>query len=142
MQPDPTVAAWPPEATYALIVIGVVLFLLLFWVWTKSRRLTGEHVFQASRLSRGNRLFPSQVIITKDSLTLYKPQWIGKLEESIHLAHVASIKIDTNMLFADIYIETSGGQNPIVCHGHTKGDAVEMKRILEQFQSGHYRSQA
>jgi hypothetical protein len=37
-----------------------------------------------------------------------------------------------------VFIETTGGRNPIVCHGHTKGDAVEMKRVIEQFQSERY----
>ncbi len=143
MQTDPTVepalGSWPPEVLYAILIAAGLLGLLVFWIAHKTRRLPGEHVFRASRLSRGNRLFPSQVIITPDSLTHYKPQWIGKLEESIHLAHVASIKIDTNLVFADVYIESSGGQNPVVCYGHTKGDAVKMKEILERLQSGHYR---
>ncbi len=86
--------------------------------------MAGEHVFRASRLSRGNRLFPAQVHITPTSVTLFQPQWIGKREESIHMAHVASIKIDTHLIFSDVFIETTGGHNPIVCHGHTKGDAM------------------
>ena len=95
----------------------------------------GEQVFRASRWTRGNRLFPAQVVITPSSVTLVQPQWIGKLEESIHLAHVASIKIDTHVMFSDVLIETSGGQDPVVCHGHTKGDAVQMKQLIEKFQS-------
>ena len=98
----------------------------------KSRPLPGEHVFRASRLSSGNRIFPAQVVITPTSVTLYQPQWIGKLEESIHMAHVASIKIDTNLIFSDVLIETTGGHHPIVCHGHTKGDAIRMKKLIEQ----------
>ena len=81
-------------------------------------------------------------MITPASLTLYKPQWIGKFEESIHMAHIASIKIDTHVLFSDISIETSGGQDPVVSHGHTKGDAVEMKRVIESFQSDYYKAAA
>jgi hypothetical protein len=81
-------------------------------------------------------------VITPASLTLYKPQWIGKFEESIHMAHIASIKIDTHVLFSDISIETSGGQDPVVSHGHTKGDAVEMKRVIESFQSDYYKAAA
>src|SRR4029079_7090653 len=104
------------------------------------RKLPGPHVFRASRLSRGNRLLPAQVIITPTSLTLYRPQWIGKLEESIHMAHIASIKIDTHVLFADITVETSGGQDPVICHGHSKGDAVEMKSVIEKYQSDYYRT--
>lgn len=121
------------------IALAIALVLVGLWVWMKTRRLPGEHVFRASRLSRGNRLFPAQVLITQTSITLFHPQWIGKLEESIHMAHVASIKIDTNIIFSDVFIETTGGQNPIVCHGHTKGDAVEMKRIIEKFQSDYYK---
>ena len=122
------------------IIAGLVGVLAIFGlvVLRKGRRLPGEHVFQASRLSRGNRLLPAQVAITQDSITLYQPQWIGKIENSIHIAHVSSIKIDTNLLFSDVLIETTGGHHPIVCHGHTKGDAVEMKRLVEKLQSERY----
>jgi hypothetical protein len=118
----------------------VLLVLLAIVVVRKGRMMPGPHVFRASRLSRGNRVFPAQVIITPSSLTLYRPQWIGKLEESIHMAHIASIKIDTHVFFADITVETSGGQDPVICHGHSKGDAVEMKKVIEEFQSDYYRA--
>ena len=120
-----------------VIVVGIFLYVL-----RKGRRINGDHVFRASRLGQGNRIFPAQVMISPSSITLYKPHWIGKLEESIHMAHVASIKIDTNLMFSDVFIETSGGQDPIVCHGHTKGDAVEMKRLIERFQSEYYKAAA
>ena len=121
------------------ILAGLVL-LFLFVVVRKGRRLPGQHVFRASRWSRGNRLLPAQVMITRDSITCYQPQWIGKLEASIHLAHVSSIKIDTNVVFSDVFIETTGGHNPIVCHGHTKRDAVKIKATIEQFQTERYGS--
>ena len=116
----------------------VVVALMLYVVWRKGRKLPGEHVYRASRWSRGNRLLPPQVVITRDAITLYQPQWIGKIEESIHMAHVSSIKIDTNLVFSNVFIETTGGRNPIVCHGHLKRDAVEMKRVIEEFQSARY----
>jgi hypothetical protein len=121
---------------------GLVLMaaILIYWIARKSALVPGPHVFKASRMSRGNRLFPAQVAITPSSLTLYKPQWIGKFEESIHMAHIASIKIDTHLMFADVTVETSGGQDPVVCHGHLKTDAVEMKRVIEQYQSELYRN--
>lgn len=114
--------------------------ILAFWVARKGRLHPGPHVFRASRLSKGNHLFPAQVAISPTSLTLYRPQWIGKFEESIHMAHIASIKIDTHMMFADVTVETSGGQDPVICHGHLKGDAIEMKNVIEQFQSELYRN--
>jgi hypothetical protein len=130
---------------YAAIVLVVIIgaFVLVGgWALFKGRRVAGEHVFCASRWTRGNRLFPSQVVISPSSVTLVQPRWIGKEEESIHLAHVASIKINTRVLFSDVLIETSGGQDPVICHGHTKGDAVQMKKLIEEFQTAYYRSAA
>jgi hypothetical protein len=129
---DPT---WLYAAAAAVSVVLVLVALVLL---RKGRRLPGEHVFRASRWSKGNRLLPAQVVITRDSITLFQPQWVGKIEESIHMTHVSSIKIDTNLVFSNVFIETTGGRNPIECHGHTKGDAVKMKQVVEQFQSARY----
>jgi hypothetical protein len=123
----------------AAAALGFVVVLILLWILVKGRRLPGPHVFKASRWSRGNRLFPTQVAITPTSVTRYTPQWIGKLEESIHMAHVSSIKIDTHLIFSDVLIETSGGQSPVACHGHSKGDAVKMKQLIEQYQTDYYK---
>ena len=121
------------------VALGVVA--LLAWVVAqKGRPFTGGDVFRASRWSKGNRLFPTQVAITKDSVVQYKPKWIGHDEEVIHIAHVASVKIATGVVLSDIDIETSGGSDPISCHGHHKGDAVKMKSLIEQYQGAYYRN--
>ncbi|HEX5215262.1 MAG TPA: hypothetical protein VFV98_07335 [Vicinamibacterales bacterium] len=123
-----------------LVGLAVVFALIVVWVLRKGRRLPGDHVFRASRLSRGNRIFPTQVVITPSSVTHYTPQLVGKLEESIHMSHVASIKIDTNLMFSDVLIETTGGHNPVRCHGHSKGDAIQIKKLIEEFQTAYYRA--
>jgi hypothetical protein len=97
-------------------------------------------VFRASRLSTGNHLFPTQVLITPTSVVQYTARWIGKEEETIHMAHIASVKIDTRMFLSDVLIETSGGSDPIRCHGHRKGDATRMKTLIEGYQTDYYRS--
>jgi hypothetical protein len=121
------------------VALGVV-GLLTWAVATKGRPFTSGDVFRASRWSSGNRLFPTQVAITKDSVVQYKPKWIGHNEEVIHIAHVASVKIATGVILSDIDIETSGGSDPISCHGHHKGDAVKMKSLIEQYQGTYYRN--
>jgi hypothetical protein len=130
------------ETTSVLVwVIGgaaVAVGLLAWWISTRGRRLAGEHVFRASRWSRGNHLFPTQVAITRSSVVHYTPQWFGRREQSIHMAHVASVEIDTNLFFSNVLIETSGGSEPVRCHGHRKRDALEMKRLINQFQSDYY----
>ena len=126
-------------AGIVLACVLAVLLLAAIWVWRKGRPFATGHVFRASRLSRGNRLLPVQVLITPTSVVHYTPQWVGKLEHSIHMAHVASVRIDTNMLFSDVFIETTGGVNPIRCAGHRKKDAVRMKALIEEYQTGYYR---
>jgi hypothetical protein len=115
---------------------------LAIWIWNKGRAFAAGDVFRASRLSRGNRLFPTQVQITPTTVVQYTPEWFGRQEMSIHLAHVASVKIDTNLIFSNVLIETSGGAQPIVCHGHRKRDAVRMKALIEQYQTSYYRERS
>ena len=137
---DPAASASTSSTAYTIIAILVAIAALLVWlILRKGRRLPGDHVFRASRLSKGNRIFPAQVVITPTSVTLHHAQWIGRREESIHMAHVASVKIDTNIIFSNVLIETTGGHHPIVCYGHTKGDAVRMKQLMEKFQTEHYK---
>jgi hypothetical protein len=128
-----------PRLLWAAGILALVALLVLLYVLRKGRRLPGEHVFRASRLTKGNRIFPSQVSVTAAAVTTRKPQWIGKVEESVHIAHIASIQVDTNVIFSNVMIETTGGHNPLVFSGHTKGDAIRMKKVIEGFQSEYYR---
>src|SRR5437588_484521 len=121
--------------TWTLIVVGAVIALLLWAIWRKGRPFASGSVFRASRLSSGNHLFPTQVLITPSSVVQYTPRWIGRQEEIIHMAHVSSVKVDTHLLFSDVFIETSGGSDPIKCHGHRKKDAIRMKELIEQYQT-------
>lgn len=123
----------------ALAAVVVIVALVVAWIIFKGRPFLSGDVFRASRLSAGNRLFPTQVAITPTSVVQFTPQWIGKLEETIHMAHVSSVKIDTGILFSDLLIETSGGSHPIKCYGHRKGDAIRMKALIERFQTDYYR---
>jgi len=128
------------DALYWIVGIAAAIFVVLVvWIWRKGLPFASGDVFRASRLSRGNHLFPTQVQITPTSVVQYTPRWIGKQEETIHMAHIASVKIDTGVMFSNVLIETSGGTDPIVCHGHRKGDAVRMKNLIEQYQTDYYR---
>jgi hypothetical protein len=125
---------------WTLGIVAAIAVLVIVYIARKGRPFMSGEVFRASRLSSGNRIFPTQVAITPTSVVQYTPQWIGKLEESIHMAHVSSVKIDTGVLFSDVLIETSGGSHPIRCHGHRKKDAVQMKALIERFQTDYYRA--
>ena len=132
-----------PDALWiAAIAIGALAAVFVLFFWFKGRRIPGEHVFRASRLSRGNLMFPTQVSVTPASVVHFTPEFFGGREHSMHIAHVASVLIDRNLFFSDVLIESSGGTSPVRCHGHRKADAVEMKRLIEQYQSDYYRGQA
>jgi hypothetical protein len=120
-------------------VAAAVVVVLAAWIWMKGRPFASGDVFRASRISRGNHLFPTQVLITPTSVVQYTPRWVGRREETIHMAHISSVRIDTGLLLSDVLVETSGGSDPIVCHGHRKGDAVEMKTLIERYQTDYYR---
>jgi hypothetical protein len=126
---------------YAALAAGAVALLLLVVIRQKGRPFATGQVFRASRLSSGNHVFPTQVQITPTTVVRFTPEWFGRREHSIHVAHVSSVKIDTNLFFSDVFIETSGGASPVACHGHRKRDAVAMKRLIEEVQSGYYRQQ-
>jgi hypothetical protein len=129
-----------PWVIAAIAVVAVVLIVMAV-IWRKGRSFAPGHVFRASRLSSGNHLFPTQVQITPTAIVHHTPRFVGRSEHSIHVAHVSSVRVDTGMIFSDVYIETSGGASPVKCHGHRKRDALEMKRLIEQFQSTYYRQQ-
>src|SRR5262245_9004698 len=124
----------------ALVVVAAIAAIVGAIVWRKGRPFASGDVFRASRLSSGNHLFPTQVLISPTAVVQYKARWIGRQEETIHMVHVSSVKIDTRLFFSDVRIETSGGSDPILCHGHRKSDATAMKRLIEQYQTEYYRS--
>ncbi len=124
---------------WALAAVVAIVAILIVWIWRKGRPFASGDVFRASRISAGNRIFPTQVLITPTAVVQYTPRWIGKREETIHMAHIASVKIETGMMLSDVLIETSGGTDPIACHGHRKGDATTMKDLIERYQTDYYR---
>jgi hypothetical protein len=124
----------------AVLVAGLALFVGI--IYAKGRAFSDGDVFRASRWSKGNHLFPTQVKVTPTSVVHFTPQWIGKLEHTIHVAHVASVRVDTHLLFSDVFIETSGGVSPISCYGHSKRDALRIKLLIDDYQTAYFRAPA
>ncbi len=136
---DPVLIQGDTTLWWAALIALVLAALVILFFWLKGRRLPGDHVFRASRLSRGNILFPKQVVVSPGSVLHYTPEIVGGREQSIHINHISSIVVDRNLFFADVMIETSGGTSAVRCHGHRKHDAVKIKELIERFQSAYYR---
>ena len=127
-----------PRVAWTAVGLVGALAVFVYVVWRKGRPFAPGTAFRASRLSSGNHLFPTQVLISPTAVIHYTPQWFGHLEHSIHMAHVSSVRIDTKVMFSDVYVETTGGASPIRCHGHKKGDAVRIHQLIEQYQTEYY----
>ncbi|MGD0279694.1 MAG: hypothetical protein ABSC11_10350 [Smithella sp.] len=93
-----------------------------------------NRVFIASRLTEGNRLFPVRIEVNQNRVTRIKPRLFGSNEESIPIPKVASVNIQTGILWSNIRIDSTGGGNPIVSHGHSKEDARAIRDLIERFQ--------
>lgn len=98
--------------------------------------MTAE-VFKASRWTKGNHLFPTEIEITGTAVTRRKRSWFTRNEMTIHLLRVASVRIDTGLLWSDILVESTGGTDPLTSHGHRKQDALRIKELIEQAQTSH-----
>jgi hypothetical protein len=134
---EPGTALYGDAVWMAAGVLAALAGVLVLFFWYKGRRLPGAHVFRASRFSRGNFWFPTQVSVTPTAVVHFTPELAGGREHSMHISHVASVLIDRNLFFSDVLIESSGGTSPVRCHGHRKADAIEMKRLIEQYQSDY-----
>lgn len=95
-----------------------------------------RYVFKASRWTSGNLFFPLRIEVTPQRVSRIKPRLIGSNEESISIGQVASVAIQTGLFFATVKIDSTGGTDPIVSHGHRKHDAVQIRDLIEQFQHG------
>ena len=92
------------------------------------------HVFTASRLTSGNRLFPTRIEVGPHHVARVKPRWFGRDEETIAMHKVASVSIQRGVIWADLRIDSSGGSNPMLSHGHTKGDADRIRELIHRYQ--------
>lgn len=91
-------------------------------------------IFQASRWTRGNFLFPTVIEVTEKEVIRHKRSWFSKDEISITISKVASVHVKTGIIWADILIESSGGSDPLASHGHKKADARRIRELIAEAQ--------
>jgi hypothetical protein len=92
-------------------------------------------VFSASRWTSGNLFFPTRIEVGPERVLRIKPRFFGQTEESIAISKVASVTISTGMVWSNIRIDSAGGTNPILSHGHSKDDARRIRELIEGLQA-------
>lgn len=85
--------------------------------------------FTAHRLSGSNALFPNRIEVDAMNVIYFKGNFIGYHSSAIARNNIASVSIESEVFFANIIIETIGGEK-IIASGFSKGDAKEILRIL------------
>src|SRR6266704_4711510 len=95
----------------------------------------GGETFIASRWTRGNLFFPTRIVVSPLHVSRVKPRLFSKTEESIAISQVASVQIQTGMIWSRISIDSTGGTDPITSHGHRKRDALRIRELIETYQA-------
>lgn len=93
------------------------------------------HRFCASRLSPGNRLFPTVIEVSDRHVTRIKPSFTTRVEESISIRQVSSVTIEHGVMWASIIVHSSGGTDPLRSSGHTNAEAERLKNLIEEYQT-------
>jgi len=101
-----------------------------------------SETFVASRWTRGNLIFPIKIEVSTMQAVKIKRSWFSSDEESVNINQVASVRIKTGILWSDIWIESTGGSDPIFSHGHRKKDARRIKELIEMHQVEYRRGAA
>ena len=100
----------------------------------QSQPSAAGETFTASRWTRGNLIFPTRIVVSPLHVSRVKPQWFSKTEESIAISQVASVQIQTGIIWSRISIDSTGGTDPITSHGHRKRDALRIRELIETYQ--------
>ncbi len=141
--PRPTPAAPPARGTFVrkagrwtlgILATAIVLYAAVLWLY--NRAFTADKpVVRASRFTSGNTVFPVQVAVFADRVSRYKPRFLGHTEDSITLRQIASVKVQSGPVFADVVIDTAGGSPPVIIHGLWKKDAEALSGAIAAAQS-------
>jgi len=86
--------------------------------------------FIASRLTVGNKIFPSKIIIDQRGVTFKIPGLFSGNEKTVPYNRIASVDISCPFIgFSTIILETTG-EGKILAHGFTKNEVVKMKELI------------
>ena len=86
--------------------------------------------FTASRLSEGNKIFPSEIHIEPTGVTVKIPGLFGGDSKFFDFHHIASVDVKSPMIgYATVTFYAGGTQ--ISAHGFTSSEVKQMKQAIE-----------
>lgn len=88
--------------------------------------------FEASRLTEGNKVFPTKLIITNRSVTIRKPGVFSSDEKIIPMLQITHV--DVSCPFVGFSSITIGTENePVKVSGFTRSEVNQIKDIILNF---------
>ncbi len=90
--------------------------------------------FTASRLSSGNKMFPTEIYLESTGITIKIPGLFKGETKQFDFNHIASVEIDTPLIgFSTISIFAGGTQ--MTATGFTKAEVKQIKEGIEKGKS-------
>ncbi len=87
--------------------------------------------FTASRLSEGNKLFPAEIHVEPNGITVKIPGFFRGQSSFIGFNDIASVNVDTPLIgYSTISFYAHGAR--VSAHGFTKDEAKQVKRAIEE----------
>jgi hypothetical protein len=87
-------------------------------------------IFISSRLTTGNKIFPSKIIVDELGVTLRIPGLFSGNEKTVPFTRIASVDIKCPFIgYSTVIIETTG-EGHIEAHGFTKSEVKRMKELI------------
>lgn len=86
--------------------------------------------FIASRLSKGNKVFPAEITVEDNGLTIRIPGLFNDKSTFFAYSGIASVTVETPMIgFSTIHFKAQGTQ--LTVHGFSKSDVLEIRKMIE-----------
>lgn len=87
-------------------------------------------IFIASRLTTGNKVFPSKIIVDDLGVTLKIPGLFSGNEKTVPYTPISSVDIICPFIgYSTVIIETTG-EGRIKAHGFTKNEVKRIKELV------------
>jgi phage gp45-like len=90
--------------------------------------------FKASRLSEGNKVFPTEINLEENSIEIKVPGVFSGDSKYLNYQDITAIEVDTPLIgFCTIRLFLNG--NKVEVHGFSKADVKEIRRIIDEKRS-------
>jgi len=89
------------------------------------------NIFIASRLSNGNGLFPVEIHLNENNVTVKHPGLISGMEKSLPYSKITSVKIVSPVFGFSKIIITAYGLDTLLLEGFERRYAEEVKRLVD-----------